>query len=348
MGLLLAVAGCGGGADAPPASGVLAGTATEASSLQAIAQPGVSAQAAQPAAAARRMARPYHRKGVTAIAAGSDGKAVAVAHADGRIRMLDPASAGEIKSLKGPGGAAAVGVVFSNGSRYVIAAGRDSVAYGWRVDTGEPSFTLHGHEHPLRAAAASADGELVATAGDETRVLLWNGTTGKLLNALGGHTTFVDSLAFSPNGQRLASGDELGRILVWDTASGRLLHTLAGHADEVNALAFSADGNLLASAAEDGKVLLWDVAAGRQAHAFTGQQAPVRSLAFDRAGARLAGGAADGHVLVWDMTTRTLTQDLARSATGINAVAFAQEDGSSLLAGNETHDVLTWRLPGRR
>lgn len=341
--LPLGFTGCGGGSDPPPSSGVLASTATEAAAPQ-----GLPVQAA---AAARRAARSYIRNGVTAIAAGPDGKAVVVAHADGRIRMLEPAAAGEIKSLKGPGGSAPVSVVFGGGSRYVIAAGRDSVAYGWRADTGERSFTLHGHEHPLRTVAASADGEFIATAGEETRVLLWNGTTGKLLNALGGHTAFVNALAFSPNGQRLASGDALGRILVWDTASGRLLHTLPGHADEVNALAVSAGsaGNdLLASAGEDGKVLLWDVTAGRQVHAFTGQQAPVRGLAFDRLGSRLAAGAADGHVLVWDMATRTLAQDLVRSATGINAVAFALEDGSSLLAGNETHDVLAWRVPGRR
>lgn len=340
---------CGGGSDPPSATAVLASTAPETAPQQASAQPGVLAQAAQPSAAAtRRAARSYDRKGVTAITASPDGKAVAVAHADGRIRMLEPAAAAERKSLKGPGGAAPVGVVFSGGSRFVVSAGRDSVAQVWSVDTGERSFTLHGHEHPLRAAAASADGALIATAGEETRVLLWNGTTGRLLHALGGHTTFVNTLAFSPNGQRLASGDAMGRIVLWDTASRRLLHTLLGHADELNTLVFSADGSLLASAGEDGKVLLWDVAAGRQVHALAGQQSPVRGLAFDRVGARLAGGAADGHVLVWDMTTRSLTQDLVRSAAGVNTVAFAQEDGSSLLAGNESHEVLAWRLPGRR
>ena len=345
----LGLSGCGGGGSDPPTGAeVLTGTATNAAAAQAPTQPGMSAQAPESTTArTRRPARSYNRKGVTTITARPDGKAIAVAHADGRIRILDPVDATETKLLKRPDSAAPAGLMYSGDSRYVISAGRDSVARGWNVDTGEQVFTLNGHEHPLRTAAVSADGGLIATAGEETRVLLWSAKTGRLLHARGGHTTFVNALAFSPNGQRLASGDASGRILVWDAASRRLLHRLLGHADELNALAFSAEGTLLASAGEDGKVLLWDVTTGRQVYACSGQQAPVRGLAFDRAGSRLAGGAADGHVLVWDMATRTLTLDLVRSDAGVNAVAFAQDDGASLLAGNEANEVWAWRLPRR-
>lgn len=289
----------------------------------------------------KKPARPYERKGVSAIKVSPDGLAIAAANSDGRVRVLDAEGGSTRRLLKAQGGAPAAGILFSPDGRNVFTAGRDSVAEVRSAETGARRFALHGHEQPLRTVAASADGLVIATGGDETRVMLWDGSTGRLKQVLSGHTDFVNSLSVSRDGRLLASGDAAARILVWEIATGRLLHTLRGHADELNSVAFSADGKLLASAGEDGKVILWDVDEGRQVQALVGNRAPVRSLAFNADGSLLASGAVDGKVLVWDMATRNVSRDLATPGAAVNAVSFG---GDRLYAGTEQNLVLSWSV----
>lgn len=292
-------------------------------------------------------ARAFARRGVTAIVVARDGSAIGVAHADGRVRVLENSGARDKRLLKSQGGTAIAGLVFSADGRHLVSVGRDSVAEFWNVETGERRFSLHGHEHALRTVAASADGSVIVTGGDETRVMVWDGSTGKLKRILSGHTDFVNALTVSPNGTLVASGDAAARVLVWRIGGGAPLHTLRGHADEVNALAFSADGALLASAGEDGKVLLWNMTSGRQEHALSAQGAPVRSLGFNQDGTLLACGCEDGRVLVWDMSTRSVVRDVVGSSRAVNVVVFDGNNKNRIFVGDELDGVFSLNLAGR-
>ena len=333
---LPSLAGCGGGTD----------EAAEEVREQpsASAQGPIADQRDQRPTKAKRRARAYARRGVTAIAIAQDGSAVAVAYADGRVRLLDGDGSQDRKLIKGRGTTPVVGLVFSADGRYLVAVGRDSAAEFWSVESGERRWVLHGHEHALRSVAASADGSVVATAGEETRVMVWDGSTGKLKRILGGHTDFVNAVSISPAGHLVASGDADARILVWPVAKGGLLYTLRGHADEVNAVAFSPDGNLLASAAEDGKLILWDMLSGRQLDALQGHRAALRSLSFSEDGKLLAAGGVDGRVSVWDMSTRALVRDLAASSGSVNVVAFARKRKGHVVVGDELDGMASLRL----
>jgi WD40 repeat protein len=324
-----ALTGCGGGSDETAPAANATPLAASAVALQA----------------PRRHAMAWNRGGVTAIVASPDGKTVAVAYSDGRIRLLDASNRSEVKLLKGPGGSATAGLIFSSDGRYVVTVGRDSVAQVWSVDSGALRLTLSGHEHPLRSVGASGDGSVVATAGEETRVMLWDGTTGRLKRVLSGPSDFVNSVAVSADGARIASGDASSRVLVWDAATGRLQGSLHGHSGEVDAVAFSPDGRTLASAGEDGKVILWDALGGQSSVVLRDAGTPMRSLAFSRDGALLAVGGADGRVKVWDMSTRTAMLETANSSSAINALAFGVNDRSELLFGDGQSSVVSMSVP---
>jgi WD40 repeat protein len=336
---VMVLSACGGGSesDAPGPSSAPKDTGAigAAEPAPAAVEPVTVQAAAQP----RRRALAYERKGVTAMVQARDGGMLGVASADGRVRLLDAAGTRELRTLKSEGSAATAGLIFSADGRYLVTVGRDSVAQIWDVQSGQRRYTLNGHEHALRAVAASPDGSLIATAGEETSVLLWDGNTGRMQRALRGHTDFVNALAISPDARLLASGDADARILVWDLASGKLVHTLKGHAGEVNAVAFAADGKLLASGGEDGKVILWDVVAGRQVQALGSARAAVRSVSFNTDGALLAAGGQDGKVLVWDMTSRTAVQELAGSGAAVNALVFDRNNKTQLYLGSEESRV---------
>lgn len=338
-------AACGGGSDDPRFQSRAAAVEQPAGDGQKRRADADTAAESDSASPQRRKARKYDKKGVTALNVAPNGKAVALATADGKVSMLDPDSSVETRVLKNSGGSVAAGLVFSGDSEHLVSVSRDSVAQVWRVQTGERRFSLQGHEHPLRGVAASADGSIIATAGEETRVMLWDGTTGRLKLVLSGSADFINALALSPDGRLLAGAGADARVLVWDLASARLLHTLRGHADEVNAVAFSADGRHLVSAGPDGKVLLWDVVAGRQLKGLQGQGAPVRSLAFNRDGDLIAGGGEDGLVVLWNASTFGVALKLAGSGSAINAIAFDTKNKNRLWAGDEEGQLFSWIVP---
>jgi len=262
LALTLLLGGCGGGEEdatgraapaqaAPEVQAAAADRAAQAEAVDLRSAPGPSK---------RRKARSRDWNGVTALVAARGGDVIGAADNKGRVRVLDAADTRVRTTVAGHRGASVTGVVFSADGRSLISVGRDSVAEVWSVADGKRTLTLSGHEHPVRAVAASGGGDLIATGGEETRVMLWNARTGRLQNVLYGASDFVNSVAFSPDGRLLAAGDAAARVYLWDTKTGALRATLLGHAGEVNAVAFSPDGKLLASASDDMRVLTWNVA----------------------------------------------------------------------------------------
>ncbi|MEO6024842.1 MAG: hypothetical protein ABIP64_17365, partial [Burkholderiales bacterium] len=287
--------------------------------------------------------RKHHWEGVTALAVSPDGTLLGGVSSTGKIELRYAATGATRIVIPRKFAAAVSGVAFSADSRRLLSVGQDTEVHSWDVVSGNESLTLRGHEHPIRAIAASPSGDLLASAGEDTRIMLWDGVTGKLMKILSGHVDFVNGLAFSPNGKLLASGGGDNRILVWNTETGNLLQTLRGHADEVNALAFSRDGKMLASASEDARVILWDMAAGKQLQALEGHQGPVRALAFGRDGQTLASAGEDSQIIVWGMTNRKPSKIILGVTSAINGLAFSA-DGASLFTGSEDSRVMRWNV----
>lgn len=338
--LLLGLSACGGDDSATDTRS--AGTA--------VVVPATVESSPAAAPANRRIARAHQKQGVTALAVSPGGGSWGVASADGRIRVVDGGSDHRWQGASKPDArtgraAPVVGLVYGADGKNLISVSRDSQVKVWDARTGAHRVTLHGHEHPLRAVAASANGSLVATGGEETRVMLWDGATGKLKRILSGHhTDFVNALDLTADGRLLASADASGRILVWDTINGQLLHALRGHATEVTSVAWRPDGRTLYSADEDGRVFAWDAVTGLQTHAFAQRGAPIRTLAVSADGSVLAAGASNGRIVVWDLGSSTIWRDFAASASSVNTVVFEGRGSHRLVVGSGDDAVAAWDL----
>jgi WD40 repeat protein len=327
----LLVTACGGGDDASRAP---------ASS----AEPMAATSGTEQPQGLRKVLRRFLKKGVTAVALAPDGSAVAVARADGKVRLFDPDSVLDVSKFNLDIGSLATGVMFSRDGRWLGVVGRDSVVHIFDRATGRVVYALQGHEHAIRAIALSPDGSFIATVGEETRVMVWRAATGKLEKILGGHTGFVNAVAFSPDGTLLASADAAARILVWEVASGKLVYTLRGHADEINTVAFHPGGKLLASASADGQVLLWDLAQGVRTLALSGHKAGVRSVTFNIDGSVLASGDEDGQILVWNAATGQLDKQLSATSAAVNALVFHPKNKNVLFSGNDDYRLVRWNV----
>ena len=283
---------------------------------------------------------------VNAVAFSPDGKTVASALQSGDIRLFDSASGKQKLNLPAAVRLPATGVAFGPGASTLISVGRDSVLRRWNA-AGQQIQLLTGHEHAIRAVAASPDGTTVASAGEDTRIAVWNMVTGKLSRLLAGHVNFVNTVAFGPDGRILASGGEDGRIIIWDSATGRQVRTLLGHEDGVTSVAISPNGAILASASKDRSVRLWDLATGLLRGSLSGPTKRVRTVAFSPDGATLIGAGDDTLLFQWDVATGKPRGALAGPKKSVTQVAFSR-DGGTLASVDEGSQVILFDTTRRQ
>ncbi|UBU09249.1 WD40 repeat domain-containing protein [Nonomuraea gerenzanensis] len=174
--------------------------------------------------ATRRRFGPHIRAGdhtgvITGMAISPDGRLVASAGFDSRLRIFEVATGRE---LGGNPPAVAAGLVndlaFSPDGRTLAYTAADAAVRLWDV--------------PRRRPAGIA---LIAE--DDTPA----------------------ALAFSPDGEILATGTSRGDVLLWDLRTHRPLGTpMTGHTSGVTALAYQRDGTAVATVAGDGTARLWN------------------------------------------------------------------------------------------
>ncbi len=260
---------------------------------------------------------------VQAVSLSPDHRVLAVAAADGTLRLWDVARPGHPVPLRAP-------LLPKNG------------------------------KEPLYTAAFSADGTLLAAAGAGRKVWLWNvrnPARAVRLAPLTGPANTIYSVAFSPRGPVLAAGSADETVRLWDVANpadpAPLGRPLTGPASYVQAVAFSPDGRTLAAGCADGTVRLWDVADPARPAALgrplTGPAKIVTSVTFSPVGGLLAAGSEDEKVWLWDVRSPQRpvpAGTLTGAADWVNTVSFSP-DGRSLAAGSSDNQVRLWDLASR-
>src|SRR5262249_54511248 len=222
-----------------------------------------------------------HNSAVAAVAFSPDGKLLATGAWDeegvldgarvklwdgGRVKLWDATNGRPKAALPGKHGGRVVALSFSADSRRLVSVDSHSVSRVWDVAKEEKLAEFKGHAWPVRAAALSPDGRMLAT-GEFAAIVkvinLWHVDAGKHHLSIKADETSVRCLVFSPDGKVLASGHD--RIVkLWDVKTGKELKTLTGHTDDLASLAFGPDGKTLASASYDKTVKLWEVATGKE------------------------------------------------------------------------------------
>jgi WD40 repeat protein/serine/threonine protein kinase len=244
---------------------------------------------------------PPHFGPVAGVAYSDDGKTIASAGWDKKVRLWDASTWKTRRVLEGHTDYVSC-VAISPDSRVVASGSGDHTVKLWDAASGQEVRTLRGHTGGLFSVAFSPDGRALASASQDGTIRTWDVATGKEVHTLRGHTGAVLRVAYSRDGRRLASAGFEGNVKIWDPATGRHVRTI--HADILFAMgvAFNRDGTRLAVGGWDKAVKLWDPETGEEVLSLRDHTDTVTDVAFSRDGRLLASASLDKSVTVWDAT----------------------------------------------
>ena len=299
---------------------------------------------------------------IQAISLSPDHRVLAVAAADGTLRLWNVARPGHPVPLGRPllarnQSAPLYAVAFSPDGKTLAAAGATRHISLWNVSHPEQAVRyqkpLTGPISTVYSLAFSPGGKVLAAGSADKTVRLWNVTSpghpAGLGQPLTGAHGYVQAVAFSPDGKTLAAGSADKTVRLWNVTNparaAPVGQPLTGPGALVTSVAFSPDSKTLAVGSQDHKVWLWRVA--RPAHpvpagTLTGATDWVNTVSFGPGGGSLAAGSSDDRVLVWNLATRALTAALPNPQP-VTSLAWAS--GHQLVSGDADGTVRAWQLP---
>jgi len=185
-----------------------------------------------------------------------------------------------------------------------LAAGSFQVVTRWTLPKTGEAKTLEGHQSPVRAVVASADGRTLYSAGDDLVIQVWDVESGKSARTIPAPAGAITALALSPDGKLLAAGGADGLSRVIQVADGVHRLALKGHEGPITGVAFVDHGKRLATAGRDGSARVWTLpeASAKEAAeplVLRGHAGPIVALATSVDGTSLATGGEDGTVRLW-------------------------------------------------
>jgi hypothetical protein len=147
------------------------------------------------------------------VAFAADGQVLASASGDQTVKLWDPRSGQELRTLRGHTGI--VTRVASDGDGQVLAsASNDQTVKLWDARTGQELRTLRGHTSAVMSVAFSADGRTLWSRDLSGKVLTWEVKTGKRMPEKPAPVFPVGSCAWSPDSNTFAVGQPNGLILL--------------------------------------------------------------------------------------------------------------------------------------
>jgi WD40 repeat protein/beta-lactamase regulating signal transducer with metallopeptidase domain len=282
--------------------------------------------------------------GICSVAFSPDGKLLASAGWDHRVRIRQVPTGREEKTIVVDSTAR---LAFSPDSKWLATATESKKLQLWDSTTGALVRSFEGDLVRFHTVAFSPDGSQLAVGGGDwneggiRHVLIFDTKSGKQLRKIT-HPQPVLILAYSPDGKTLATGGLDGEVRLWDTASGRLRSKmtqpagdLTGQARWLEGLSFSPDGKTVVSSCHDGSVAFWDAEMGMLKGTLPEGLGRTRTVCFTRDGKALITGSMERTIRLWDVTTRRETATLLRGSRRNGAgpiLALAGSPDSKLIA----------------
>ena len=206
-----------------------------------------------------RIATLSHQGLINAFSFSPDGRQLATASDDARIKLWDAATGRLLKTLEGHT-AAVWSVAFSGDGQRLLSAGHDHRVRIWNASSGE---VLKELSDPAMGAIFRAeftpDEQRVALATESGIIWVWTPVSDALIS-MKGHESAVFDLRFLHDGRLLVSSSNDGTLRAWDPIAGVELAVIGAPGGVITSMDVSLSRNLLAAASQAYFVGLWTLA----------------------------------------------------------------------------------------
>jgi WD40 repeat protein len=284
-----------------------------------------------------------HKGPVNSARWSPNGKLLATVGDDGTVRIWNPETCKEFKTLTSPGGELSA-LAWSLDAGRLAVGSNDGTLTVWDTSSWAQSWSSPGHGTAINDLSWSPlDANLLVTANGDGTVTLLNGQSGADSKTLQAHESQVRSIAWSPDGTKLLTGGEDPRLNVklWDAQTGHFLWGRKGDRSVLNGVAWSPDGDRFAAGGEEGIATVWDAKTGNVLSRLKGHHSDIGGVAWSSDGKRLATASADGTAKIWDLATRKELMTLSGHHDWVNDVSW-NPDGKHLATASRDGTAKIW------
>ncbi|MEZ2303144.1 MAG: TIR domain-containing protein [Microcoleus sp.] len=288
---------------------------------------------------------------VNSLALSPDGKTLASAGIDGRIRLWNTSSGypthQKLNAL--PNGLIAPlnSVAFSRDGKMIVSGDEDGTIRLWDISGKLMGQRLKGHQGNVWSIRFSPDGKTIVSSGEDGTIRLWDTNGNPVGKPFTGHKGGIRAIALSPDGKTIVSGGKDKTVRLW-TRQGQLIgQPWTGHEDEVASVAWSPDGKTIASGSNDGRIRLSNTSGKAIAQPFKGHGgAPIGSLAFSATGRSIVSGGGDGTISVWNFRGNPLLGHPLIGHVGAVLSVALSPDGKTIFSSDDKGTIRLWDRHG--
>jgi WD40 repeat protein len=309
------------------------------------------------------------------VAFSPNGQRIALGGADNTIRLWEPDTDKEPRTLYGHKGYV-LNVAFSPNGTLLASVGEDRSIRLWEVATGRELANFHGHTGHVFAVAFHPDGRRILSGGIDGVVKVWDVLRSRPV-VCRGHSESVTGAALSRDGRLVATESDMWRVALvfggateqlrkktkldtrfWDADTGEQVPPPAAPGVDATFGSFSRfedlavtspDGRRIVKATgcrtgdspADPEVRVIDAASGRVVLTLVGHTDSVPCVAISPDGRRIATTSSDRTVKLWDSQTGQEVLTLRDHTASLMCVAFSP-DGHRLVSGSIDRTARVW------
>jgi photosystem II stability/assembly factor-like uncharacterized protein len=286
-----------------------------------------------------------HGGQVNAISYSTDGRFLATAGDDGKVRVWY-AGDGSMVAEAQAGSVMLNDVEVSPDGASIVAVDNGGSIFQWKFDGikmegGPREEDLMGHGAFI---AFSPNGRTLLVTSFDGRMLLGDMSGQSALAALSTKIPLRMG-AYSPDGRLVAYGTNANFFSLWDLKSGRrgscVVPKVAQTAD-VSGLAFTPDGRELVLGFMDSSIVVWNLRRKKDRLNFYVRDVSVTALAVAPDNATFATGGPDGKVYLWELSDGRSRAIIPAHGGWTKAIAFSP-DGGTMATGGGDGLVVLWR-----
>lgn len=237
---------------------------------------------------------------VRCVAFTPDGRYVASAGTDCKIRIHDNVSADLMRTMEGHTAEVWSLIIINTGWLKLLSTSLDFTARVWNINIGVEEMKLY-HARAVYCAAITPCYRFGVTGTARGDFYVWSMNDGSLVQQLPG-SGLPNSLSVSPDGLHVVSSCIFDQIVcVWQLADGTLQHRLE-HPHWVTCVAVTSDSQHIVSGCNDGIVRLFNKNTGTLVREFPSSNNTVHALTLSIIGQKMAVCYSNNLMRIWDLT----------------------------------------------